>query len=176
MSQNPLNHDGPVVEAPAPATPAPAAAVRLRLPERAQVEMTFACADDLIGPDHPARLVWDVVCTWDLSAFTAAAKARDGVGGRDVTDPRILAAVWLYGCVRGVGSARELARRCDAGPDGEGSRPFLWLCGGVTLNHHTLSDFRVDHADALDALFSRSIAAMVKQKLVTVREVAQSLS
>src|SRR5438876_6683040 len=147
------------------------AAVRLRLPDRAQAVMKFECPDDLIASDHPARVVWAVVCSWDLSAFTASAKARQGVCGREVTDPRVLAAVWLYGCIRGIGSARELARRCD--PEGEASRPFLWLCGGVSVNHHTLSDFRVDHAAGLDKLFSNSIAALVKKGLIKVRQIAQ---
>jgi transposase len=135
--------------------------------------MRFECPDDLIPSHHEARVIWAVVCSWDLSGFTAAAKARQGVCGREVTDPRVMAAVWLYGCVRGIGSARELARRCDAGPEGEASRPFLWLCGGVGVNYHTLSDFRVGHAAGLDGLFSSSIAALVNRGLVKVREIAQ---
>lgn len=50
--------------------------------------------------------------------------------------------------IRGIGSARELARRC------EDSAAFRWLCGGVTVNHRLLSDFRTDHGKALDALFT----------------------
>ena len=46
-----------------------------------------------------------------------------------------------------------------------------WLCGGVTVNHHLLSDFRSGQGEALDALFTRTIASLVKQGLVT-REAA----
>jgi DDE family transposase len=63
-----------------------------------------------------------------------------------------------------------LARRCD--PE-EGSRAFLWLCGGVSVNHHLLSDFRVEHAAALDRLFTNTIAVLVKQGLVKVTRIAQ---
>ena len=145
--------------------------MRLRRPQRDQVAMRVECPDDLIPPEHPARVVWAVVASLDLSAFERPIKARAGVCGRDATDPRLLVALWLLACVRGIGSARELARRCDAA--GDGSRPFLWLCGGVSVNHHTLADFRVGHAAALDELFTRVIAVLVKQGLVTVRRISQ---
>jgi transposase len=147
------------------------AAVRLRRPERSQVVMKVECPDDLIPADHSARRVWAVVESLDLSAFCRPIKARAGVCGRDATDPRLLVALWLYACVRGIGSARELARRCDAAADG--ARPFLWLCGGVSINHHTLSDFRVAHGAALDELFTRTIAVLVKKGLVKVRRISQ---
>ena len=152
--------------------------VRLRVPERVQVRMKFEAWDDLVPLDHPVRAVWAVAQKMDLSVFLEPIKARVGSGGRDATDPRLLVALWLYACIRGIGSARELARRCGAD---EGSRPFLWLCGlrraqssrGVSVNHHLLSDFRVEHAQALDQLFTNTVAALVKQGLVKVKQVAQ---
>jgi transposase len=146
-------------------------AVRLRRPERWQVVMTVECPDDLIPAGHAARRVWAVVESLDLSDFCRPLKARAGVCGRDATDPRLLVALWLYACVRGIGSARELARRCA--PAVDGSRPFLWLCGGVSVNHHTLSDFRVAHGPALDELFTRTIAVLVKKGLVKVKRISQ---
>ena len=144
--------------------------VRLRRPERFQVAMKVECPNDLISPEHPARVVWAVVESLDLSDFCRPIKARTGVCGRDSTDPLLLMALWLYACIRGIGSARELARACDSE---EGSRPFLWLCGGVSVNHHTLSDFRVEHAAALDDLFTRTIATLVKKDLVKVKRISQ---
>jgi hypothetical protein len=47
------------------------------------------------------------------------------------------------------------------------------MCGGVTVNHHLLSDFRSGHGEALDGLFTRSIASLVKQGLVTVYRISQ---
>ena len=144
--------------------------VRLRRPQRDQVAMKLESPDDLIPAGHSARAVWAVVETLDLSGFSRPIKARAGVCGRDSTDPRLLVALWLFACVRGIGSARELARQCDAA---EGSRPFLWLCGGVSVNHHTLSDFRVDHGPALDVLFTQVVAVLVKKGLVKVRRISQ---
>lgn len=129
--------------------------------------MRVECDDELIPPVHQARVVWSVVGRLDLSAFHAPIRARDGACGRDATDPALLVALWLYAATRGVGSARELGRLCVE------SRPYRWLCGGVTLNYHTLSDFRVGHAAALDDLFTQVLAALVGQGLVTVRRVSQ---
>jgi transposase len=145
--------------------------VRLRVPDRSQVTMRLECDDRLIAGGHRARVVWDAVCRLDasgaLAAFEGPIKAREGVAGRDATDPRLLVSLWLYACVRGVGSARELARLC-----GE-SAPYRWLCGGVTVNHRMLSEFRVGFADALDGLFTRVVASLVDKGLVRVRRVSQ---
>ena len=145
--------------------------VRLRVPDRSQSEVVVACPDGLVPPDHPVRVIWQVVCRLEesgaLAGFYGPIKARDGVVGRDATDPRLLVSLWLYGCTDGVGSARELAKLCVE------SAPYRWLCGGVTVNHHLLSDFRVGFADALDELFTRVLASLVDQGLVTVHRVSQ---
>lgn len=141
--------------------------VRLRIPDRQQVVMSMQSADDLVDADHPVRLIWRVVCGLDLSRFYEPIKAREGEVGRDSTDPRLQVALWLYGAIEGVGSARELARLCKE------SRPYMWLCGQVTLNHHTLSDFRVGHGAALDELFTQVIASLVEKNLVSVHRISQ---
>jgi transposase/flagellar biosynthesis/type III secretory pathway chaperone len=143
------------------------AAVRLRTPERRQMAMVVQCPDDLVGAQHPVRLVMAVVEKLDLSRFCEAIKAREGLAGRDATDPRLLVGLWLYASMRGLGSARELARRCEE------SAPFRWLCGGVTVNHRLLSDFRTDHGDALDELFTQVIASLVDKDVVRVSRISQ---
>src|SRR6202011_1006718 len=129
----------------------------LRRPNRLQTGLVVECVDDLVGSDHPVRLLMKLVEGLDLSAFHEPIEARAGVAGRDATDPALLVALWLYACTRGVGSARELARRC------EDSAAFRWLCGGVGVNHRLLSEFRVSHGEALDALFTQVIALLVER-------------
>lgn len=141
--------------------------VRLRRPERRQTAMLIQCPDDLVSATHPVRMVMSVVETLDLSRFHESIKARAGQAGRDATDPQLLVALWLYGCTRGIGSARELARRCDD------SAAFRWLCGGVTVNHRLLSEFRTDHGAALDGLFTQVIASLVDKDIVQVSRVSQ---
>jgi transposase len=142
-------------------------AVRLRKAERLQLSMEPRCIDDLVRALHPVRTVMAVVEKLEVSGFCQRIRAREGQAGRDATDPRLLVGLWLYGCTRGIGSARELARRCEE------SAPFRWLCGGVTVNHRLLSDFRIDHSDALDKLFTQVIATLVDKKLVRVSRISQ---
>ena len=140
---------------------------RLRVPERRQMGWVARCADDLVSAEHPIRLVAAVVEKLDVSGFYASIKACEGVAGRDGTDPRLLIGLWLYACIRGIGSARELARRSEE------SAPFQWLCGGVTVNHRMLSEFRTDHGVALDALLTQVIASLVDKDVVKVSRVSQ---
>lgn len=141
--------------------------VRLRTPDRSQVLIKMESAEDLIKDDHCVRLVWRLVETLDLSAFYEPIKARQGVRGRDATSPKLLVALWLYATIEGIGSARELAKRClDC-------RPFEWICGGVSVNHHLLSDFRIDHGEALDGLMTRVVAMLLEKKLARVYRISQ---
>ena len=129
--------------------------------------MLIQCPDDLVSASHPVRMVVAVVEKLDLTRFQEPIKARAGHAGRDATDPQLLVALWLYACIRGIGSARELARRC------EDSAAFRWLCGGVTVNHRLLSDFRTGHGSALDALFTQPIASLVDKDIVHVSRISQ---
>jgi transposase len=140
---------------------------RLRRPERAQVLMEPVCLEDRLPADHPARTVWKVVERLDLSAFYAAITARGSEPGRAATDPKLLVGLWLYAAVDGVGNGRELDRLCrehDA---------YRWLCGGVSLNYHTLNDFRVGHAAALDDLFTKVLAMLMHRDVVQVKRISQ---
>ena len=143
------------------------APVRLRQPERLQMAMVVSCPDDLVSATHSVRLMMTVVERLDLRQFYEPIKARQGLAGRDATDPLLLVALWLYACTCGIGSARELARRTRE------SAPFQWLCGGVTVNHRLLSDFRTDHGAALDALFTQVVASLVDKDVVQVSRVSQ---
>jgi hypothetical protein len=75
--------------------------------------------------------------------------------------------LWLYAALRGVGSARELNRLCQE------HVAYRWICGGVSMNYHTLSDFRTQHADFLDRLLTESVASLLAEGLVTLDRVAQ---
>ena len=125
------------------------------------------CVDDLVGSLHRVRTVMAVVDKLEVNGFCERIRAREGQAGRDATDPRLLVGLWLYGSTRGIASARQLARRCEE------SSPFRSLCGGVTVNHRMLSEFRLDHADALDELFTQVIATLVDKKLVRVSRISQ---
>jgi transposase len=151
----------------APVPPAPGGRARLREAERRQVALRAVCLDDLLEADHQARAVWGFVEGLDLSALRAAIRSVAGGAGHPAADPKILVSLWLYATLRGVGSARELARLC-----GE-HVAYQWLCGGVGMNHHTLADFRTGHGGWLDAALTASVAVLLHQGAVTLERVAQ---
>lgn len=140
---------------------------RLRRPDRRQVTMEPCCLEERLPAGHPARTVWAVVERLDLSRFHEGILARGSSPGRAATDPRLLVALWLYAAIDGVGNGRELDRLCrehDA---------YRWLCGGVTLNDHTLNDFRVGHESALDELLTQVLATLMHHQVVQVRRLSQ---
>jgi transposase len=135
--------------------------------QRDQMEFQVVDLESLLAPEHPARAVWAYVEQLDLSEPLAVIKACEGEPGRPAADPKILMALWLYATIEGVGSARALARLCEA------HAAYRWICGGVSMNHHTLSDFRVEQAGLLDRLLAEGVAALVSEGLVTLERLAQ---
>ena len=142
-------------------------AARLREPVRDQVELRAMDLDGLLGPDHPARLIWDYVSRIDLQPLEQKVRAREHTPGQAPASPRLLLALWLYATSEGIGSARALARLCDS------HDAYRWLCGGVSVNYHGLSDFRAADPDLLDRLLSEHIATLSAAGVINLDEVTQ---
>jgi transposase len=140
-------------------------APRLRQVDRQQIIPAMPL-EDLLDTDHQARLVWDFCLGLDLTALYEQIRSRVGGPGHPAIDPRLCVALWLYATLEGVGSARALAWLCC------NHNAFRWLTGGVGVNHHTLSDFRVNHLEFLDGLLSHSVAVLREQDLVDLNRVA----
>jgi transposase len=139
---------------------------RLRVADRQQ-SIAAMPLDNLLDTDHQARVVWNFCLGLDLTALYDPIRSRLGGPGRAAIDPRLCLALWLYATLEGVGSARALAWLCEE------HNAFRWLIGGVSVNHHTLSDFRVAHVDFLDGLLTHSVAVLREQELVDLNRVAQ---
>ena len=143
------------------------AAPRVLLAERNQIELRAVDLDATIALDHPARRVWAFVEGLNLSALYGDIGSVEGQAGRAAIDPKILLALWLYATVDGVGSAREIERLTQA------HDAYRWICGGVNVNHHTLSDFRCARVELLDEWLMHSVAVLLEQDLVKLERVAQ---
>jgi transposase len=148
-------------------TPDQNAPPRLRRPDRQQLLVQPRTVDDLVPQDHPVRMIWALVQRWDLTFFLQGIRARGERPGRAATDPQLLIALWLYATTQGVGCGRRLTKLCTE------SDPYRWLCGGVSLNYHTVNDFRVDHEEALDNLLTQMLAVLIRAGIVAVQRIAQ---
>lgn len=122
--------------------------------------------EEFIAEDHPARALWEFAGRLDLTKFFEPLKAVEGRAGQPGNDPRLMIALWLYAYSRGIGSAREVARQCEYEPG------FQWLCALDAVNHHSLSDFRVDFNEALTELFTQVLGVLSAEGLITLERVA----
>jgi transposase len=135
--------------------------------QRNQIALRPVDLEATVGPDHPVRNVWAFVERLDLSALYAQIGSVEGAAGRPAIDPKILMALWLYATLDGVGSAREIERLTEV------HDAYRWICGGVNVNHHTLSDFRCRPVDLLDQLLTDSVAVLMHKGLAKLERVAQ---
>ncbi len=139
---------------------------RLQRAVRNQVEFIQSDLDSVLTEDHPARIVWSFVEGAELSSFYESIRAVDGHAGRPPIDPKILLALWLFATIDGVGSAREVERLCEQ------HLAYRWICGGVSVNYHTLAEFRAQCGKALDKILTESITRLLDLRLVTLNRVA----
>jgi transposase len=139
--------------------------VRLKYVNRQQMILRAIDVERLIAADHPARAIWELVGRLDLSGFTAEIDSLEGEAGRPAYDPQLLISLWIYAYSEGVSSAREVARRCEYHP------AYQWLTGWEVVNHHSLSDFRVEHQGALDELFAQVLGVLSADGLITLQRV-----
>ena len=157
----------PPVEEGVSAPPTRPEEARVLRPVRYQLQWLPRTLDEVLAEDHPARAIWGFLEKLDLSAFYGSIKATLDRPGRSTTDPQVLLAVWLLATVEGIGSARGLARLCQE------HDAYRWLCGGVPINYHMLSDFRGAHPGALDELLTQIVASLTTAGAVTLERVAQ---
>jgi len=141
--------------------------VRVKRANRAQGVLEAVCIDELIPSGHRARSFWALLAKLDLSSFYEPIRAREGEAGRPALDSRVLCCLWLYATSEGIGSARHLARLCER------DAPYRWICGGIHVSAHTLSDFRVGKEGALDELLTDLLAVLMRRGVVKIERVAQ---
>jgi transposase len=151
-------------ERPAEAEP-PKREPRLRRVNREQMLLRPTDVEQLIAEDHPARAIWEFVGRLDLSPYYAGIKAVEGVAGQPALDPQLLISLWVYAYSEGVNSAREVSRLCEYHP------AYQWLTGLDPVNHHDLSDFRVDHREALNELFTQVLGLLSAEGLISLERV-----
>ena len=140
---------------------------RVNRPERSQVSIHMYSLDQLLDKDHRARLVWQFVNGLDLTPLYEPIQVNKFKAGRSAIAPEILVALWLLATLDGIGSAREIERRCDT------DIPYMWIRGEVGVNYHTLSSFRSGQTEFLDKVLVDSVATLVERGIVPLNTVAQ---
>ena len=145
----------------------PKLGARLKVAQRGQITWGRVDLDGILPADHPARSICAIVERLDLNVFYAQIAARDEVAGASAIDPKILLSLWVYATSEGEGSAREIERLTQL------HDAYRWICGGVNACAHTLSDFRSQQGEGINALITQVLALLMKQNLVDLHRVAQ---
>ena len=138
---------------------------RLKVVDRAQQLLRTVDVERLIPEDHPARAIWEFVGRLDLSGYTDQVRSVAGGAGRPAFDPQLLVSLWVYSYSQSVSSARAIERLCEHHP------AYQWLTGMQSISAHTLSDFRVTHAQALHELFVQTLGLLSADGLITLERV-----
>jgi transposase len=154
-----------IPEQPAQKQTARHGSLKLRSINRQQTMLASIYVEELIPADHKARAIWDLVGRMDLNGFTEALRTTAGCAGRPAWDPQLMVSLWVYAYSEGISSAREIERWM------EWERGMQWLGGLQTVNHHSLSDFRIEHGAALDELFAELLALLAQEGLVDLQQV-----
>jgi len=140
---------------------------RVQAVERNQLLWRPVDVEQLVGPDHPVRAIWELMGQRDLSLFYDSIEATEGVAGRPVRDPRLMLSMWIYGYMEGIPSAREISRQCGS------NAGFQWLTGVTSVSAHSLSDFRTQHGEALKDLAAQILALLAGEGMVDLQQVTQ---
>lgn len=140
---------------------------RLKSPVRNQVEMIMRSLDELLPAEHLARDVWHYVEGLDLSKSLGRIQSVQGNVGRPATDPKILLSLWLFATLKGIGSARMINDYCKE------HDAYKWLCGGVEVNYHTISDFRGTQLEQFNNILIQSVAILSKANIISLEKISQ---
>jgi transposase len=140
---------------------------RLNSPVRNQIEFVSSCLDDLIPEDHQVRNIWNYVEQMDLSLISNKIQSTSNNPGRPAINPKVMLTLWIYALIEGIGSARVIDRYCSE------HLAFKWICGGVSVNYHSISDFRKNHSEEFDQLITLTIARLMERDLVTLKRISQ---
>jgi transposase len=139
---------------------------KLKPIDREQGLLRPVIVEELVGPDHRARAIWDLTGELDLQGFYGGIRSREGQAGNSAWDPRLLLSIWLYSYSEQVSSAREIARLMEYEPG------LLWLSGLGEVNYHTLADFRSQHESELKALLAELLGLLSTNGMVSLELVA----
>lgn len=100
---------------------------------------------DLVPSGHLVHFVREIVTKQlDLSAIYAKYTESKG---QPPYDPRLMVALLLYACCRGIYSSRRIEIACEERLD------FRALVGSDRPDHSTICQFRHDHWEAISELF-----------------------
>lgn len=140
--------------------------VRFNRPERRQMEWRDYSLDQYIQADHLVRIVWRYVELIDLSSLK---QSYEEIEGRNPVDPQIMLALWIYATTESISSAQEIDRCCKS------KLEYMWICGGVSVNHELIANFRTQNQAFLEKTLITTISSLLYAGAITLGAVAHDV-
>jgi transposase len=118
--------------------------------------------EDMIGANHPVRIVSEVIDRIDIDVLIKKYKG----GGTSSYHPRMLLKVLVYSYLNNVYSSRRMEAAIRE------NIYFMWLAGMAQPDHHTLNRFRSERLrNILKEVFSQIVLLLVDSGNVSLKEI-----
>lgn len=117
--------------------------------------------EEMIDPNHPVRVVNQVIETLDLDPLI---KKYQG-GGCSSYHPRLMLKILVYGYLTNQYSSRKIEQAVAQ------NIYFMWLSGMSYPDHNTINRFRSDRLKGvLKEVFSQVVLLLVEKGIITLKE------
>jgi transposase len=117
--------------------------------------------EEMIAPNHPVRVVNQVIDTLDLDPLI---KKYHG-GGCSSYHPRLMLKILVYGYLTNQYSSRKLEQAVTQ------NIYFMWLSGMSYPDHNTINRFRSERLKSvLKEVFSQVVLLLVEKGIITLKE------
>lgn len=117
--------------------------------------------EEMIDPNHPVRVVNQVIDSLDIDALIRKYKG----GGCSSYHPRLMLKVLVYGYLTNQYSSRKIEHATTQ------NIHFMWLSGMSRPDHNTINRFRSDRLKGvLKEVFSQVVLLLVEKGIITLKE------
>ena len=118
--------------------------------------------DELIGQDHPVRIVNQVLDKIDIDPLLKKYRG----GGASSFHPRMLLKVLVYAYINNTYSSRKIEAALKE------NIHYMWLSGMSTPDHNTINRFRSDRLkQVLRQVFTQVVMLLAEQGVLNIKEV-----
>jgi len=116
---------------------------------------------EMINPDHPVRVVNQVIDNLDLDLLIKKYKG----GGCSSYHPRLMLKILVYGYLTNQYSSRKIEQAVTQ------NIHFMWLSGMSYPDHNTINRFRIDRLKGvLKEVFSQVVLLLVEKGIINLKE------
>ncbi len=117
--------------------------------------------DDLVGQDHPVRVVNSVIDKLDINGLIEQYKP----GGTSSYHPRMLLKVLLYAYMNNIYSSRKIEEAVQQ------NIYFMWIAGMSRPDHNTINRFRGQRLQqTLQPIFTQVVLLLCEEGLMSIKD------